>query len=125
MLSVSLQVRSRTCWHVFVDASVLSTFTDASENARIFVKTFSSAHFCCTAFAYNCFLLLSPAHGGMKGESSWLSRQYLERQVAVRARCQYQATAIQLSKCYCLTFALNSGLVCHFWETGRLISSRI
>jgi len=24
-----------------------------------------------------------------------------------------------------LTFTLNSGLICHFWETGRLISSRV
>ena len=65
-------------------------------------ETFSSAHLCCTACAYNHFLL-SPwrtARGG-EGESSWLSHQCLECQSQCGSWnltfvcCQRQATAIQ------------------------------
>ena len=67
-----------------------------------FTETFSSAHLCCAAVHT---IVSSPgrtaaADSGREGESSWLWRQYLERQVGqccsrnlTCARCQHQATA--------------------------------
>ena len=51
--------------------------------ADTFTETFSSAHLCCAACAYDHFLFVSQANSGREQKSSWLSHRCLERQVAV------------------------------------------
>ena len=80
--SESLQTRSRmrACVsgriHVVRVHSwtLVDTFTDTSVSAHLF----------CT---YNHFLLVSPANGGRKAESSWLSQRYPKCQVDLIGAC--------------------------------------
>jgi len=104
-----------------------------------FTDLFSSAHLCCAACTYSRFLLLSSAGDQRRGEQLAVTAvPRLERQVgqcaalavetwlvhAVSIKQQLQKPTTERMLLADLYTELWCGVICHFWETDRLISSR-
>ena len=99
-----------------------------------FSETFSSSHFCYAACACHRFLLLLGERREGRGEQLAVTSvprtssgpmRHLKLDVCALSASSSSYRSLRQSECYQLTFTLNSCLICYFWETGRLISSRV
>jgi len=145
-------MRSRTRRRAVAHASTSSTSTDVSANARtyaqqcpdadasanacvyvlrnVLVRTFLLRCLCMPSFSIT---LLGERREG-RGEQLAVTSvprtssgpmRHLKLDVCALSASSSSYRSLRQSECYQLTFTLNSCLICYFWETGRLISSRV